>query len=291
MLTRYLPGATDGWAYALDHARSYLRVSKGTDDGRERTRSEPPREPPNPFTGEAERLGRITRELHEALTSDPSAPGFAPEPVTKRDVERWGSDVRRMVDEGLDLLRSRLSSLDANTAAMARAIAGRGAAVHARVEELEREARREVEVGGRMKVRHHGDYHLGQVLRTSQGDWMIIDFEGEPARPLAERRAPSSPTRDVAGMLRSFAYAAATGIREAGGGGGAGARVNAAAEIGGARWERDVRAAFLSGYGVSGDDPLVALFEMEKVFYELLYELNNRPGWAWIPLRGIARVF
>ena len=136
------------------------------------------------------------------------------------------------------------------------------------------------------KSRHHGDYHLGQLLRSEAGEWFVVDFEGEPSRPLAERRALSSPMRDVAGMLRSFAYAAATGAAEAGGLG-----VDARTEIRAAHWERDVRAAFLRGYGAADDDPLIELFEMEKMFYELSYELNNRPEWVWIPLRGIARLF
>jgi len=116
--------------------------------------------------------------------------------------------------------------------------------------------------------------------------WFIVDFEGEPSRPLSERRGLSSPLRDVAGMLRSFAYAAATAAAERGALG-----VDARTEIAAAHWERDVRAAFLAGYDASADDPVVALFEMEKLFYELRYELNNRPEWVWIPLRGIARLF
>ena len=146
------------------------------------------------------------------------------------------------------------------------------------------------------RIRHHGDYHLGQVLRTADGDFMIIDFEGEPARPLAERRAPHSPLRDVAGMLRSFAYAAATMSIEH--------RNQLPPRVLEPRahyWERDAREAFLAGY--LGDthatflppsrraiEQFLALFETEKVFYELSYELNNRPEWIWIPLRGISKL-
>jgi maltose alpha-D-glucosyltransferase/alpha-amylase len=136
-----------------------------------------------------------------------------------------------------------------------------------------------------MRIRHHGDYHLGQVLRTPAGEFMIIDFEGEPSKPLAERRRKHSALRDVAGMLRSFAYA---GAALAGGGRGAE----------GGDWERKVRAAFLEGY-LRGPPPaflprdatnvehLITLFETEKVFYELAYELNNRPDWLWIPMRAL----
>ena len=149
-------------------------------------------------------------------------------------------------------------------------------------------------------VRHHGDYHLGQVLRAADGDFMIIDFEGEPARPLAERRAPHSALRDVAGMVRSLADAAAM----ASSGDGDAGRPAAAARS--SQWERAVRDGFLEGYFRGGPgterpaaflprerehaDALLALFETEKVFYELAYELNNRPDWAWVPLAGIARL-
>jgi maltose alpha-D-glucosyltransferase/alpha-amylase len=92
--------------------------------------------------------------------------------------------------------------------------------------------------------------------------------------------------RDVAGMLRSFAYAAATAASETGGLG-----VNATVEVRAAHWERDARSAFLAAYGVAQGSALIALFELEKVFYELSYELHNRPAWAWIPLRGVAKLF
>jgi maltose alpha-D-glucosyltransferase/alpha-amylase len=119
-------------------------------------------------------------------------------------------------------------------------------------------------------------------------------------RPLEERRAKHSPLRDVAGMMRSFAYAAATAAVEA-----AGAAVNPLVESRAARFEREARAAFLDGYLATGEDEpdtllpdsragtdaLLALFEIEKIFYELGYELDNRPAWAWIPLRGIAKLF
>jgi maltose alpha-D-glucosyltransferase/alpha-amylase len=153
-----------------------------------------------------------------------------------------------------------------------------------------------------MCTRVHGDYHLGQVLRTSSGDFMIIDFEGEPSRSLEERREKTSPLRDVAGMLRSFAYAAATLAMAAG----KNADVRSL-ELRSARWERDVRAAYLAGYlgdaaereehpDVIPEDEanvrrLISLFETEKAFYEVSYELNNRPEWVGIPMRGVAKLF
>ena len=120
----------------------------------------------------------------------------------------------------------------------------------------------------------------------ARGDWLVLDFEGEPARPLAERRRKSTPLRDVAGMLRSFAYAAETG--------------RALGAPGSADWERDARAAFLSGYGDAIDDSLLppagepreallAACELEKALYELRYELDNRPDWLHVPVAGILR--
>jgi maltose alpha-D-glucosyltransferase/alpha-amylase len=140
---------------------------------------------------------------------------------------------------------------------------------------------------GRVKCRHHGDLHLGQTLyREADAAWTIIDFEGEPLRPLAERREKHTPLRDVAGMLRSIAYAAET-VR----GDGDGAWVDG--------WERAAREALLEGYlttaarapFVPDDDAavrrVVAAFEVEKAAYEVVYEANNRPAWIAIPLRGL----
>ena len=140
-----------------------------------------------------------------------------------------------------------------------------------------------------MKTRYHGDYHLGQVLVVDD-DFMIVDFEGEPGRAPEVRRRKSSPLRDVAGMLRSFNYAALSGAL-------------AAADAAGAQaWERDAVAAFLAGYraaiagcGSYPADPahaaaLLDLFTLEKAFYELSYELANRPAWLRIPLEGIRAI-
>jgi maltokinase len=134
------------------------------------------------------------------------------------------------------------------------------------------------EAGGTQVSRIHGDFHLGQLLRTD-GDFAVIDFEGEPARPLAQRREPSSPLRDVAGMLRSLDYAARTvAIRDAGG-------------DGWEEWLAAARATFLDAYGSPGghDEELLTAFELEKACYEVGYEANNRPAWTWLPLDALER--
>jgi trehalose synthase-fused probable maltokinase len=140
--------------------------------------------------------------------------------------------------------------------------------------------------GGRL-IRHHGDLHLGQTLLADAG-WIVLDFEGEPARSLRERRRKRSPLRDVAGMLRSFSYAASAADLQRG----------IAVPEG---WEGRCRAAFLEGYFASAEpsllprgraptEQLLSIFELEKAVYELRYELDNRPDWVHIPVAGILRL-
>ncbi|HEX5438821.1 MAG TPA: hypothetical protein VFW98_16840 [Gemmatimonadaceae bacterium] len=320
ILQRFIPGAEDAWSYALAAARRAAHGTGGMAGGRGAGEgSEAGSAPAGSFAGDAFRLGRVTRALHDALASEADEPAFAPERVTRADIEAWSDGTRRSIDSAFELLQARLSagSLDTQTTAAARALLGRRAAFDERVDTL---------VGGvdddaGLRIRVHGDYHLGQLLRTPDSDFLVIDFEGEPARALEARRAKQSPLRDVAGMLRSFAYAAATAAREA-----TGRTVNPEVERATARWERAAREAFLRGYlgadasaaGApashsptgNGATPvawsegagtllprasehvqaLLALFETEKVFYELAYELNNRPEWVWIPMRGVARL-
>ncbi len=147
--------------------------------------------------------------------------------------------------------------------------------------------------GGRSRI--HGDYHLGQVL-VAQNDVAIIDFEGEPGRTLEERRAKSSPLRDVAGMLRSFDYAAALALERHVQGPG---QISEAALARAQQWQAETRAGFLAAYrehsrGASSlpEDPVLAdalleLFLLQKAIYEIRYEMGNRPAWVHIPLRGV----
>jgi trehalose synthase-fused probable maltokinase len=284
MLSRFLPGSRDAWTHALARISAYLGAAG---DG----------EPTNPFAEESRRLGMVTRSLHEALSSDEDDPAFAPAFATDDTVRRWSEDAIARLGEGMTLLAQRAGALEGQTQAHARALVGRRGALEDRVRRLADEVLAAGDPG--MRIRHHGDYHLGQVLRTRDGQWMIIDFEGEPARPLEDRRARHSPLRDVAGMMRSFAYAAAAGAMQTGGVG-----RDPRVEIRTARWEREAREHFLGGYlGIrgaaadallpstpAGTTALLALFEAEKLFYELGYELDNRPAWAWIPLRGIAKL-
>ncbi len=194
-----------------------------------------------------------------------------------------------------DLLTHRRDSLPEGAGRAADALLARRDDVAARFRVL-------VEGGiGGERMRVHGDYHLGQVL-WSGGDFMIIDFEGEPARPLAVRRSKQSPLRDVAGMLRSFHYAAHQGLLNHRASTGSATGRDLALEAWAEAWHQWVGAAFLRGYLAaaagatflptreSGLESLLLVHLLEKAVYELGYELNNRPDWAILPLLGIARL-
>ena len=283
MLQEFLPRSTDAWAYALAKGRPYFQAAR---EGN----------PSNDFLADAEQLGVVTRAMHEALATGRDA-AFAPEPVDQAVVQRWASRAKDWIRDGFALLERQLRAraLPKERAAEGEALVRRGAHYLAVVDEIVNNVRGDAGLA----IRIHGDYHLGQVLRTAGDDFMVIDFEGEPARPLAERREKASPLRDVAGMLRSFAYAAATLGMEAK------TLDMPTRELRIGRWERDTRDAFLRGYlrNPAGDGratrilpsdsahtrALLRLFETEKAFYELMYELNNRPDWTWIPMRGIAK--
>jgi maltose alpha-D-glucosyltransferase/alpha-amylase len=241
---------------------------------------------------EVHQLGEVTGRLHVELASEPGQPAFRPEPITGEDVRRW----RRDLVQDLERLTAEI------TVASGRLPPAHRAALDALLDARPRIERAAdglspLADGTAQKIRCHGDYHLGQVLKTSDG-FVVIDFEGEPARSVDERRAKQCPLRDVAGMLRSFDYAveaALAALPEAGR-----ARFRPALEA----WERLAVRAFLSGYmmaaGKSHEQFLprspeaarraCAAFELEKACYELRYELNNRPDWITIPLAGISRL-
>jgi 1,4-alpha-glucan branching enzyme len=236
-------------------------------------------------------LGRRTAELHLALAAHPELEAFRPEAFSPDDRRALHDEVRSVVDGGLALLRARRATLPAGTRVRADAVLGSVGVLDARL----RRALARPLTGPR--IRTHGDYHLGQVLWTGR-DFVIIDFEGEPARPLAARRAKASPLRDVAGMIRSFHYAAHQGLATF-----AAAPRDAAAAARAERWARAwylwVAAAYLRAYvgaARAGEilpaDPdevrdVLDLHLVEKAVYELAYELNNRPDWVELPLQGI----
>ena len=295
MLQELVPGAVDGWTYALDCSQEYFRAGDRED-------------PALPFEDEAKQLGVVTRALHEALASGDAGSDFDLRPAQAADVRAWVDDAKRTIESATSALERAVAEkrLPRESAADAKTILDRRPGYLAWMSELSDEIGSDA--GG--NTRTHGDYHLGQVLRSAAGQFLVIDFEGEPTRPLAERRARRSPLRDLAGMLRSFSYAAAvSGGKQEAGSYSAATKTRtpsrlALAEIRAARWERSSREAFLRGYfsekagkpdllprSQSNAGRLIALFETEKVFYELQYELDHRPDWVWVPLRGISKLY
>ena len=211
-------------------------------------------------------LGERTAGLHAALATETDDPAFAAEELTEERAKRLGEDARADLDRAMRAIDG--ASLQGEAAELAGMVLAQRSALEARIDAAA--------VPGGTLTRIHGDYHLGQVL-VSQNDLIVIDFEGEPARPMAERHAKSSPLRDVAGMLRSIDYAAATALQAAPEG-----------EARAAEWREKTRADFLAAYGETG--PLLDLFEIQKAAYEVLYELASRPTWAPIPLRGLLQL-
>jgi maltose alpha-D-glucosyltransferase/alpha-amylase len=269
LLQAYVENQGDGWSFTVDYVARRIE-SRAAD------------ETFGDYAALAQALGRRTAELHRAFAAG-TDPAFAPEPVARDDLAAWARQIRAEAQATFERLQRRRDDLSPAARAGADVLLGAREAALAAVAVPEGEAGK--------KIRHHGDFHLGQVL-LRDNDWVIIDFEGEPARSLEERRAKHSPLRDVAGMLRSFDYAAAAAVeRVAVGGEGAAPAAQARA------WEGIARRAFLDAYSEAAGPlypaaapALLRLFELEKAYYELRYELDNRPSWAAIPLAGIKRL-
>jgi maltokinase len=241
MLQALVPARGDAWAAMLDHlARD-----------------------PDEATRQAAAIGGVTASMHAALASRPDDPHFPARPATAEETAGWRTSAARQLAQAVTALsgpgHDRLVALSP--------------AITARFADTFGSAS-----GEALVTRVHGDYHLGQLLARTDGGFSVIDFEGEPARPLAERRAPSSPLRDVAGLLRSLDYAARTAGRDG--------------DIDADAWLPLARAAFLDAYGGIGPDrqSLLDAFELEKACYEIRYEANNRPDWQWLPLAAVERL-
>jgi maltose alpha-D-glucosyltransferase/alpha-amylase len=284
MLQAQVPNQGDAWSFTVDQLARLLETHTGggSDD------------PGNGITAMVERmqvLARRVAELHVALARRTGAPAFDPEPIVAGDLSRWSAAVRDDIGRGIAVLRTAGATWDAPLAGLAARVAD---ALPARAERAEALAH---SAPAGLKTRLHGDLHLGQVL-LCRDDFLLIDFEGEPRRSLDERRAKHSALRDVAGMLRSFDYARHTALAQAAQGPVERERLALLAR----RWEQRVREAFLQTYaevtvagGLYADAaafaatrPLLELFELEKVLYELHYEIDNRPDWVGVPLSGLA---
>ncbi|WP_033294376.1 maltokinase N-terminal cap-like domain-containing protein [Amycolatopsis jejuensis] len=251
MLQEFLPDAVDGWAMATTSVRDLLADPERHAD-----------EAGGDFAGESERLGAAVAEVHADLAS-----ALGTEPADRDELDRTVQAMTRRLDQ---------------VAAVVPELAPHAPALRAAFEAV----RAEVSPVSLQYI--HGDLHLGQVLRTV-GGWLLLDFEGEPAAPVAERHALRSPLRDVAGMLRSFDYAAHQLLIGPPDG----------PEVAGhaMEWARRNRAAFCAGYARAGGpvgDPLahanlLRAFELDKAVYEVAYEHANRPDWLAVPLAAIAR--
>jgi maltose alpha-D-glucosyltransferase/alpha-amylase len=304
ILQGFVPNEGDAWRYTLDSVDSYLEeaLTRHPED------HEPPlvrgaqllelaeMEPPplasdmiGPYLESARLLGRRTAELHLALSARYDRPEFAPEPFTPHYQRSLYQSSRSLVSRTYRFIRANVDRMPqlVQIADLEPQILERLGSILATRIEAER-------------TRIHGDYHLGQVLYTGR-DFVIIDFEGEPDRPLSERRIKRSPLRDVAGMLRSFHYAAYTGLFGEPAGG-MRPENPSFLEPWVLQWYQWVSAAFLRSYfdtAASASflprrrvelEVLLDVLLLDKALYELRYEINNRPEWIALPIEGLLHV-
>jgi maltokinase len=269
VLQAWVENHGDGWRYVVEQLRQAAAGTGG-----------------EPLLRDMRQLGTITADFHAALAGDAELPDFAPEPVTARDIETWRSAFLERASQAFGLVERSLDAWPDPARRLGRSLLGLGR--DAAVVEIPDVAAPSAQF---RKIRVHGDYHLGQTLKTADG-FVLIDLEGEPGRPLAERRLKYCALKDVAGMIRSFDYAVET------------ARLAAGDAAGRAPSAESLRKAFLDGYLAAAaeqeaayipGDPLVVdawidFFESEKALYELEYEINNRPAWVHIPLSGLLRI-
>jgi maltose alpha-D-glucosyltransferase/alpha-amylase len=273
LLQAYVRHQGDLWSYTANYLARFLEDHRSNEP--------PPADVHAGYITLARTLGTRTAELHKAFATPTSDPAFSAEPITEADLSGWRDYALREGAETLELL-GHTKELPEARREQAAELLGHSVLFDERAHSAAR---------GGLKIRHHGDYHMGQVL-LQRNDFVIVDFEGEPARPLAERRKKTSPLRDVAGMLRSFAYARHAALKRCG--------VESSEDCKRldpllTDWEHQAHVAFLDAYEEGVRDsglypsftemqPLLALFETEKALYELRYELRNRPDWVDIPL-------
>ena len=303
ILQKFVANRGDAWKYTLDSLSGFFQRALHHSAPPESLAGEHPlrlmerdipadaRQLIGDYVESARLLGRRTAEMHAVLARGQEA-DFAPEPFSPSDAETLYGEMHHEADTAFHVLRQKQGAITGAGAESARELLQWESRVRERFAELKSspiDAHR---------IRFHGDYHLGQVLYTGS-DFMIIDFEGEPARPLSERRGKTLALRDVAGMIRSFQYAAYAALFGQVSGLSTDTDNTAAVERWSAFWYAWVSAAYLKGYFEtagsanfipnSPDGRRIALdaFLLHKALYEVAYELNNRPDWVRIPLRGI----
>ena len=303
LLQAFVPNAGDAWEHTLVELGRFLSAVLNRDIFPDDVLVDETRRLTAKLLDEIKQLGTLTGEMHIAFASDPNDPDFAPRPLTPNQVTAWQTSIHVESNAILGELEQRAGQLPPVQQGAVAALLDARPRIEQRIAQLAA-----LGEAGLVITRYHGDYHLGQVLVSGQG-LLILDFEGEPLRSLAERRAHSSPLKDVAGMLRSLSYAAYTAVISAESKALAIPNPTDPAERTRRRltawsnaWERCAREAFRDGYvhATRGAafvphqpalrDTAIAVFELEKALYELNYELNNRPDWLPIPLHGIQRV-
>ena len=286
ILQRYIRNQGNGWAYCINYLQRHLEEFSSLPPG---VNSDPEVRPHALCTHMIAVLGKRTRQLHQALARSTGHPDFEPEPLSADDAQRWQREIGALADHAFSQLRAQAMTSSANKAPHIDVLLQQEKTLRAHLATLLPQR-----LSG-VKTRFHGDYHLAQVLIV-ENDFVITDFEGEPGRPLAIRRRKDSPLRDVAGMLRSFNYAAETALNhfsldqsfD---------RSKLEPEV--RRWEAAISAAFLEGYRSAGENAaeaatdtlaLLQFFTFEKALSELNYELNNRPDWVLLPVRGLLQL-
>lgn len=308
LISEQVSAEADAWTYTLDNLKDYWERLARLDDR--------PASPPEldllksemvegslsevehlvaplvgTFRDDVAHLGRRTAEMHAALSSCLDDPAFAPEPLTQESLNELVAQIRAEVQSTCELLEHAGPATD-SVANLPQKISLRANALLDEISSLD------PALANVVSIRCHGDYHLGQVLRTDS-DFIILDFEGEPGRPFDERRQKRCAMKDVAGMIRSLHYASC------------GATVGmlpcpAPSILNPNQWQKfwyeNVKAAFLAGYELKAEghpffpadratfQQLLDLFLIEKVLYELRYEINNRPDWVKISLAGLNSV-
>ncbi len=290
LLQGYVENQGSAWDYTLGYLARFLENWQAVMNGEA---ADPGGASPHAsFLALMRLLGQRTGEMHLALAIPSGNPAFGQTAMEEGQPARWVEQVGVDLNVTLDRLAEALDPLPETLKPRALALLDRRAGLTESIRALQPDGLETV------NIRYHGDYHLGQVLMCGN-DFVIIDFEGEPGRPLAERRRKGSPLKDVAGMLRSFDYAAAR----------AASCTHCDSPAAGiaveqllSHWRREVKGAFLEGYqAVAEPSPayprqawqanvLIRLFSLEKVLYELRYELANRPQWVHVPLQGLMEI-
>jgi len=280
LATGLVPHKSDAWSFTLGELKRWFEnLLLGKTEAAGKIESE--------SLARAAQLGTRTGEMHRALAEETTDPDFAAEPLTPADGKALAESIRASLRQVHDLIGKKHATLSPPIQELADQFVAHERALRDRADSLGTAI-------NAIKTRTHGDYHLGQVLETG-GDFVIIDFEGEPLRPLATRREKRSPFRDVAGMLRSFDYAAHAALEVQ-----AGHRSTLSTQA--EQWSSKAQLAFLDAWLAATEgapfrstihaeeDHLLEAFLLEKALYEIVYEINNRPTWLPIPLRGVLRL-